>query len=534
MISQQTADRLSVYVSDDQPFGPPDASDIAEPDCIAALFSWDNHVFADLIRGSHMIVGRRGAGKTALVSSYKGLNEIVESSSVSDLADFREKYGLGRRDSWAGPDMVVTLKVPDELDWMQRNYAGLQGARPPVEVVAGHWRVRFWDILASQLAKKLPKRGYPEVHDATKSGVSETVLRAFTAGERLQDDPLSGLEAIVKQTVERAGIRVALILDSMDEYTLSDSERLIFSGMFRATGQLLAAPRAGIDIKCCVPAEMFDVLYRTSVNPDKDFHKIQFLNWSSEELFRIAAHRLKVYLYLRDRTQLDDLESIDTRIRSALWSFWWQFLPREVTNKLGQLEHSPIYILRHTHLLPRQLIMILNSIARISRASGQAIAPNSGDAAQLTAEAIQQGLAKIEFTNATTILSMYQNRYPLIQELFRLVLPRLKHTFSYGDLYKIWRSSGRVMMTEMEKPDFQHFWRLLLSTCAIGVVRENYYSERYIEGQFEFNSPQPLFISDKDELCLHPMFSGAFASARGKDPRVIIPRGIDLRFDERD
>jgi hypothetical protein len=64
------SERLKKYVRPDQPFGPPDAADIKEPDCAAALFDWNNQAFAELLTGSDVLVGRRGSGKSALLSTF--------------------------------------------------------------------------------------------------------------------------------------------------------------------------------------------------------------------------------------------------------------------------------------------------------------------------------------------------------------------------------------------------------------------------------------------------------------------------------
>ena len=62
---------LTRVIRRDQPFGPPDSRQIQGLELQAKLFDWHNHAFAELLKGSHLIIGRRGSGKSALIRSYR-------------------------------------------------------------------------------------------------------------------------------------------------------------------------------------------------------------------------------------------------------------------------------------------------------------------------------------------------------------------------------------------------------------------------------------------------------------------------------
>ncbi|MGE3345263.1 MAG: hypothetical protein AB7L71_17725, partial [Vicinamibacterales bacterium] len=78
---------------------------------------------------------------------------------------------------------------------------------------------------------------------------------------------------------------------------------------------------------------------------------------------------------------------------------------------------------------------------------------------------------------------------------------------------------------------FLEFWRLMLNTGAIGVAGPSASTSIYVISQFEFNSKHELIISEKDELCIHPMFSRIYNSASRDTLKLILPRGAD-EFDE--
>lgn len=86
----------------------------------------------------------------------------------------------------------------------------------------------------------------------------------------------------------------------------------------------------------------------------------------------------------------------------------------------------------------------------------------------------------------------------------------------------------------MHKPDFRHFWRLMLSTGAIGLLDSNGSSAIYATGIFEFNSKHVIRISDKDMLCVHPMFSRVYNVASDPPSKVVLPRGSEFLTDSKD
>ena len=88
-------------------------------------------------------------------------------------------------------------------------------------------------------------------------------------------------------------------------------------------------------------------------------------------------------------------------------------------------------------------------------------------------------------------------------------------------------------MAAMNRDDFRGFWRLLLSTGAVGVVDGDTSSEIYETGRFEFNSDSMLRVSDKDRLCVHPMFSRIYNVDKASIRKVVLPRGSDFGVDVR-
>jgi hypothetical protein len=89
-------------------------------------------------------------------------------------------------------------------------------------------------------------------------------------------------------------------------------------------------------------------------------------------------------------------------------------------------------------------------------------------------------------------------------------------------------------MERMQRPDFREFWRLMLASGAVGLKsRTQQHTKVYTAASFEFNSKHEISISDKDTLCVHPMFSRIYNVEHSPEYRLILPRGAEL-LDESD
>jgi hypothetical protein len=104
-----------------------------------------------------------------------------------------------------------------------------------------------------------------------------------------------------------------------------------------------------------------------SSNILKDFEAAYAMRWTPRELLRIAAHRYSLFLKLNEREYYGaHIAALDFSKGSHIQQFYSSLLPDSVTNELGVAESTSAYIVRHTHLLPRHLLMALNQMAYLS------------------------------------------------------------------------------------------------------------------------------------------------------------------------
>jgi GTPase SAR1 family protein len=519
-LSSNLKEILMQYVRDDRPFGPPEAADIEEPEAAAALFDWYNRAFAQLLRGTHVIVGRRGAGKSSLLRTYKG-KKFLNKELVGEVAqDYRKRHNLPLKTLMALPDIVVDVDTPELVDELEV-YCVNRGVVPGVEMLAGIWTKRIWLLIGETIKKEhvLLWHGLP---DNVRHYIERVDILNKSEAERstiTADTPKEFIENLRNFMNEKQVVSV-VTFDNVERHKFEEIQNAVFAGLCAAVGKLKNARKSQLDVKLCLPAETFETLSQFLFRADKDMPTIQYLHWNAEELMHVAAHRMRVYLEIYSPGALQNETNLPSRV--AVRQFWQRYMPEKLVNSVGIEEDVSTYLLRHTQMLPRQLLSILNNVATARH--------REGPIDHFKGEDIVAGVSKSEETHKNAVLNMYQPLFPLIHDLFTLVMPRLSCVVSYGELQSVWHSRAKLLMREMKKPDFIQFWRLMISTGALGLVDEAERSDIYVVGRFEYNTDIPVRVSDKDRLCVHPMFSRVYNVLRHETDKLVLPRGSDFRI----
>jgi hypothetical protein len=504
--------KLAQYVYEKQPFGPPDATTVREPDCAAVLYEWNNNAFADLLKGSHIIVGRRGSGKSHLLGTFHNRSHFRSQLTTPYGREYRNRYHIDLKNV-SNYDIILVLDMPNEIFELGTAYRTAR-VMPPVELLAKSWSQRIWLLLGQAIrTQDLPL--WSTFPDAVKEyanpyGLARTGLSP--------DEYIRQMQEMLIQT----GVKCVILIDNPEDFAFTELQNTVLAGLVKAVQDFISAQRSPVDVKMCIPGELFEFFSTRIANSDKDLHTVQYLNWKPEELMRIAAHRLTIYLQVYDEQGSARANILHLSQRDAIHKFWRNYLPPTVTNHWGFHEDTFRYILRHTYLLPRQVLTVLNTIAQ---QQGPPLFSSP-----FSEEAVRKGVQLTEAISTAIILKMFRIQFPEIDQIFAQIMPRLTPVFEYGLLRKVWHESARRPMSRMGKPEFWLFWRMMLMTGAIGVVdeTESANSDAYIIGHFEFNSHHPLHISDKDRLCVHPMFSAIYNVHAGGEGKVILPRGAEM------
>lgn len=562
-IDSKLRETLVQFVHDRQPLGPPDASKVSDPAVAALLYDWRNRSFADLLKGSHIVVGRRGAGKSALVNTYEIKAELLRRTNENSVgADFRSYMrALGVQDSQISriPDVVERVDIPEE---MFRLRAAVGEANvPSVELLAKYWKLRILFLANNGIRKRLARSSRDNVFyqasafwrkirktphrfterffkvESSLEGfrLDETAVMDFAA---LRQDENS-MEQVVTELMDIASasrLRVVVIIDSMETYASSEFGQAMMGGLLKAAGELVARQFPNFQLSVCLPAERYEELADAATNTDKDFFQVQFLHWNAHELMHVAACRLLLYFRVHQQSEYEAAQSLDISSPTGLRMFWLRYFPPKIKNMLGQDEDVFRYILRHTLMLPRQLLMILNSIgAEVSKTANQ---PPFGGAV-ISEDKIRKGITNSEIRIRNSIVQMYKQFIPNVGNILTTALPELlamedrdpsPRVINYGRLYKVWNRHARASMAGAHLDEFGDFSRLLFSMGVLGVVEagEEDAGSTYINGRFEFSEANMLEISSKSRMCIHPIFSSGYGNERTAtaDKRVVLPRAV--------
>jgi hypothetical protein len=115
-------------------------------------------------------------------------------------------------------------------------------------------------------------------------------------------------------------------------------------------------------------AEIFPYLKEeVSLNPLKFIHDEIYLQWRPKDLMRLISWRYDRYLK-KDNLLIPSIGKVDwDNHHDVLKEKWEPYWGKKLLTRQGLIEETFPYVLRHTQLRPRQLIVLCNSVARHSQ-----------------------------------------------------------------------------------------------------------------------------------------------------------------------
>lgn len=507
MLNDKQKELIGVYITEDEAFGPVNAAEIDESEALQILFDSHNKIYKALHQRPSIVIGRKGAGKTSYLhaayfeNNYDYVVEISTPNMFANVIESIEKTTKGAlfpetiAELWETVLWIVYLSgIRDKLSATTKNkinaYLAKVGVREGANIDDVLWNIA--DTLAEKASGK------------TIGVIAEILRRTDTISFIEVKDAVCGELQDKKQ-------RAVIMLDSLDEFHLDiESVSLALQGLLKCIGRS-NKPSARTDMRFCLPAELFHKFQSISSNPNKDFRRELILHWTSPELLIIAANRLLLYFELYDEKRYANFGKACAISKADANKIFKSVLPEGITGKLEISEDPLAYITRHTQLLPRHFLIILNSIwQRNKRINGNE---------KISEEAIIVGVNAVEQKLVREIFVAYRAVYPSAQKACEQCFPEIQHVFSIGDLERVFRTHGKKATGS---DDFFDFKRMLIEIGAIGrVVSE---SDKYVQALFEYTVPHQLVTSTDDELCLHPLFTEIF-SAKTRLKKPVYPYG---------
>ena len=293
----------------------------------------------------------------------------------------------------------------------------------------------------------------------------------YIEGMDLLDDPkerrkvethlLRRAKEEINNILDRHKLKCYVLFDSMEDYPVKNRTFLkVVGGFLRALARFeIQCPNACIVF--ALPEEIRPILFRLSSNKLKDFESRIELRWRARDRLRMVAHRYRLFLRLHDLDWYSHVRHIDFAQARGRQEFFQSLFPVPVTNEFGDQEEPVAYILRHTQLLPRHLLIFLNEIARVSHAK-------AGGWRRIDPEFIVQGIRNVEEDVVGEILAPYGFLYEDIGNKLKTDLSTLPPIFSYGDLDAVVNRMRRRLGFD----DHFSVWEMLFLIGVIGKIKK--------------------------------------------------------------
>jgi hypothetical protein len=532
---ERTHDRLSRILSPREPFGPRATEALVDEgavDAVAALaqlFDRSNLIYAQASAAARptYIIGRKGAGKTAFLRGPTGegapKQQMLRTATVyAEMVAVLNHYRQVRSSPLFVPQVAdIWLALFDHVALFHVCDTATADD-PPHELQV------LWDYLAAP----------PDCRsDATS--VAERFLAELQ--HRIEDPSLRGLRELI-DGMERGGITFGRVRPALRELMTRRSERLtivmdnledlharifeleeVLAGLFHAVGLAVTQNGDGrpFGLQLCLPSELWDQIHRVSANPEKDFGgNYLTIYWTARELLHLAGTRYRLFLQAHHPRELELLARRASAAEEPDVAVLRAALPRTVEDGYGIEEDPVAYLLRHTQLLPRHLIEILNSVftARVQHSTPWAV----------TEDAVRVGTRAAERIILKGVFAAHRASYEPAPEALKRLAHRLGVCFPFKELRRVFNQEG---ITTVTGRDFDDFVEMLFTLGVVGVKVDE--TARYHKAHFQYTFDSALNAQeDLDYLCFHPLFTRylferSTARYRHTDEKPTYPYGCD-------
>ncbi|BCG65177.1 MAG: hypothetical protein methR_P3002 [Methyloprofundus sp.] len=515
---------LSKYLYSDFPLGPINASDIDDVDVKGLLFDSKNELYHQIIKRPSILIGRKGSGKTAFLQKLTDGKNYTISIEIKTSEAFVQIV-RSIEDAIKQDGFIFTESVADFWDFLfwvaimakiKEIYPNHIESSSVIERVLSKF-----NITTNLSTQSVLRSVIDSISSRTKNMgigvITDVIARELESEKTSLREIKQNVNAVLKANKSRA----IIVLDSLDDYELDiNVVTKTLSGLLMSVGRFNIV-RGRPEIRLCLPSEIYHSFESISRNKIKDFSQSLILQWTAGELISLVMFRYSIYLNVyRDELNIsNDISRSSCNIDESdeAKELFRLIFPGKVSNKANLQEGTMPYILRHTQLLPRQIIKIVNEIVKINTQAGHVDGVVRPCSVKKGVEAVEQGLWK-------EVCSAFKFIYPRAEEVVSKIVPELPLSFSDSTLSQVYVKHAKAALKDIDM-DYHDFKRMLIEIGCIGVVIKE--SEKYIEGVFEYTMPDTLNPSTEDSLCLHPMFCGCIMP-NGNLEKVVYPYGAEL------
>ncbi|MBI5805133.1 hypothetical protein HZA73_03725 [candidate division TA06 bacterium] len=440
-----------------------------------------------LDKDCYLIVGRRGSGKTSLANYLTFQNKFKTTKNIyiqnpMEYEELAEK--ISRSVSFDAEVIVPRLiKLWEYYIWykifieFKETHIDIKKACLLIEEKDNYLSL-FKQIVKSVLHKYIDSDGmiYKKLENILSSQVTNDA------------------KAIILKQAKKKPFFITI--DSMERYDLKN-HLLIYciAAMIEFAKKFnLQYSDKGIHLKIFVSEEIYPELAETYVrNPAKYISNPIFLHWRPKDLLRLTCWRYFKYLQ-QNQIICEKLEDYEwDKYEIVRKKFWNIYFNENISNKMGLSESTFPYILRHTHMKPREVIAICNKIAYLSKANETFPKFSQCD--------IIKGMHDECDNLASSIINTYESIYHNVANIID-TLVKFPIIFEGKLLDKYAPRSSPDWPKGEYSP--QNFRKLVAELGIVGRVRKH--EGCWVEADFEYAMNDRLVIQPEDTCVIHPMF----------------------------
>lgn len=245
------------------------------------------------------------------------------------------------------------------------------------------------------------------------------------------------------------------------------------------------------------------------------------LQRTAGELILTGAQRLRLYRELFYPEFVKGLLPLDLTSRAEALRLFNAGPPKTIRNHAGFQEETIAHILRHTQLLPRHFLILLNSIFK-SKDVSQSLHPFP-----ISEMRILNGVRQVDERIVPGIFVAFTLMHPTAEDVCKRCIPELGQKFPVGELYRVHTRRSKAVFDGENLFELQC---MLMEIGAIGRVKPGQGTDIYIQDNFEHTARHEIAVSHDDELCIHPLSPAIFGNDR--QDRPVYPYGSDLNNED--
>jgi len=443
----------------------------------------------------YLIIGRRGTGKTSL-SQFFTFQKRIKNARCIDIDEPTE---------FANVLLDITKLAAEDSNI----------AIPRIVKV---WDYVFWTLIFSKYQDYSPEIKAAVISQESKGSFFIKSVLSHIIKKYLPDDAeflSSKLEEFLSsKVVEQAKEKVLEItqkepvivaMDSLEKYSVSNNEVMMsLAALIQSSSNFnIEYAREGIHIKTFVSAEVFPYLTESAItNPVKFVRDPVYMHWRPKDLMRLACWRFHSHLKHKNELSSKSLAIIDWKnYIEVLENAWQPYFGEFITNGTGIEERTFPYILRHTQMRPRQIVVLCNAIAKAAKKE------RHFPYFYKNRKSLISVVKESEVGLANGVINAYSEVYDGVNKILD-ALSGSPVRFKGNYLDKI---ASRTA-SEWPRGDYSptKFKQIVAELGIVGVVRSYDERAKIIEADFEYTLKDRLVIQSDDDCVLHPMFYNKF------------------------